>query len=40
MRPEVVAGAAEAALHFVGDAEAAVLADDVVDDLEELLAAA
>ena len=31
-RPVVMAGAAEAALHFVGDAEAAVLADDVVDD--------
>ncbi len=29
-----VAGAAEAGLHFVGDAQAAVLADDVVDDLE------
>ena len=38
--PEVVAGAAEAALHFVGDAQAAVLADDVVDDLEEFRAAA
>ena len=40
MRPVVVPGAAEAALHLVGDAEPAVLADDVVDDLEELLAAA
>ncbi len=37
MRPVVVAGAAEAALHFVGDADAAVLADDVVDDLEKFL---
>ena len=35
--PVVMAGAAEAALHFVGDADAAVLADDVVDDFEELL---
>ena len=32
--PEMLAGAAEAGLHFVGDAQAAVLADDVVDDLE------
>ena len=37
VRPVVMAGAAEAALHFVGDADAAVLADDVVHDLEELL---
>ena len=37
VRPVVVAGAAEAALHFVGDADAAVLADDVVDDSEEFL---
>ena len=35
MGPVVMAGAAEAALHFVGDADAAVLADDVVDDLED-----
>ena len=36
MRPVVMARAAEPALHFVGDAQAAVLADDVVDDLEIL----
>ena len=32
--PVVLAGAAEAGLDLVGDAEPAVLADDVVDDLE------
>ena len=31
-----VAGAAEAGLHLIGDAQAAMLADDVVDDLEIL----
>ena len=36
-RPELRAGAAEAALHFVGHANPAVFADDVVDDLEIFL---
>src|SRR4051812_35800294 len=31
----MMAGATETALHFVGDADSAMLADDVVDDLEE-----
>ena len=36
VRPVVIARAAEAALHFVGNAQPAVLADDVVHDLEVL----
>ena len=38
--PEGRPGPAEAGLDLVGDAEAAVLADDLVDDLEVLAAAA